>query len=405
QRGGDGEQAAEPAADRPAGPVRVLHGGTPVGWAPPAAHARRGRMSRGVGARAGGCGWWGGHRGCGSAPMDERQCKLPIGPFVKAGRWRAERPQSRPRYIDTPRTAENLTGFTDPIRHVVPAQAVRPMSQFDAVYGIMCRPLYRSRRNTHAPASVRGARGSHRDRRHGLPRLRRPGLGQQHGPTQPRPQGLDGGRRQAGVRRRALHRPHARPGRLALRAPRRRRVRRLRDADPDLQRRHQHGDGEGARQHRRLPGPPLPGREHRPDDPRLPLHPGRWTLVDGTATISGQADMFNLSHACAGTAPTQSPSPTPTTSESPQPSGSPSESTSPTSSVTPTESGSPSESGTPSTSGSPSQGTGGNGGSNGGDLPMTGVATGSIALGGLVLIGGGVLLMLRRRRDNITFTS
>ncbi|MFC8618650.1 LPXTG cell wall anchor domain-containing protein [Micromonospora purpureochromogenes] len=134
--------------------------------------------------------------------------------------------------------------------------------------------------------------------------------------------------------------------------------------------------------------------------------PAGWTLVDGTATISGEADKFNLSHACAGTAPTQSPSPSPSTSESPQPSGSPSESTSPTSSVTPTESGSPSESTSPSTpvSGSPSQSTG-SGGGNGGNLPKTGVATASIALGGLVLIGGGVLLMLRRRRDNITFTS
>lgn len=45
------------------------------------------------------------------------------------------------------------------------------------------------------------------------------------------------------------------------------------------------------------------------------------------------------------------------------------------------------------------------GGDGGGSLPITGVAATSIALGGLALIGGGILLVLRRRRDNITFTS
>ncbi|MFG2055185.1 LPXTG cell wall anchor domain-containing protein [Micromonospora sp. NPDC048930] len=51
-------------------------------------------------------------------------------------------------------------------------------------------------------------------------------------------------------------------------------------------------------------------------------------------------------------------------------------------------------------------GSGGGNGDNGGSLPITGVAATSIALGGLVLIGGGVVLMtLRRRRDKITFTS
>ncbi|MGW5668559.1 LPXTG cell wall anchor domain-containing protein [Micromonospora sp. NPDC003776] len=71
----------------------------------------------------------------------------------------------------------------------------------------------------------------------------------------------------------------------------------------------------------------------------------------------------------------------------------------------PTGSTPPSGSASPGTGG----GNGGNGGGtgdNGGSLPITGVAATSIALGGLVLIGGGVVLMtLRRRRDRITFTS
>ncbi|MBQ1073576.1 LPXTG cell wall anchor domain-containing protein [Micromonospora sp. C31] len=124
--------------------------------------------------------------------------------------------------------------------------------------------------------------------------------------------------------------------------------------------------------------------------------PAGWTLLDGSATISGTAAKFNLSHTCAGTAPSQSPSPTPspTTSQSPQPSESPSESTSPSDPASPS---------TPTTA-SPSTGPGGSGGGEG-DLPLTGVATTSIALGGLALIGAGTLLMLRRRRDNVTFTS
>ncbi|PWU53917.1 hypothetical protein DLE60_30295, partial [Micromonospora globispora] len=49
---------------------------------------------------------------------------------------------------------------------------------------------------------------------------------------------------------------------------------------------------------------------------------------------------------------------------------------------------------------------GGGGGENGPSLPLTGVAATSTALTGLALIGGGAALMvLRRRRDKITFTS
>ncbi|SCL22509.1 LPXTG-motif cell wall anchor domain-containing protein [Micromonospora rhizosphaerae] len=56
--------------------------------------------------------------------------------------------------------------------------------------------------------------------------------------------------------------------------------------------------------------------------------------------------------------------------------------------------------------GSVSPGAGGNGGGEEGGLPLTGVAGTSIALTGLALIAGGAgLVWLRRRRDNITFTS
>jgi LPXTG-motif cell wall-anchored protein len=74
---------------------------------------------------------------------------------------------------------------------------------------------------------------------------------------------------------------------------------------------------------------------------------------------------------------------------------------------TPTPGGSdnPSENPSANPSGSVGGGSGGGTGTEGG-LPLTGVAATSIALTGLALIGGGVALMvLRRRRDKITFTS
>ncbi|SCE73315.1 LPXTG-motif cell wall anchor domain-containing protein [Micromonospora coriariae] len=122
--------------------------------------------------------------------------------------------------------------------------------------------------------------------------------------------------------------------------------------------------------------------------------PAGWKLTGGSAEVTNAVDKFNLSHTCAGTIATQSPSPTPSTSVSP------------TTSVSPSKSVSPSDSTTSTGSGSPSASTGGNGGSDTeGGLPLTGVATTSIALGGVALIGGGALLMMRRRRDRITFTS
>ncbi|MBO4210475.1 hypothetical protein GSF22_31455, partial [Micromonospora echinofusca] len=54
------------------------------------------------------------------------------------------------------------------------------------------------------------------------------------------------------------------------------------------------------------------------DDARL-IHaylftPAGWTLADGTATITGEAAKFNLSHTCAGVPTTPTPTPTPTPS-------------------------------------------------------------------------------------------
>ncbi|MEV1145151.1 hypothetical protein [Micromonospora sp. NPDC049799] len=114
--------------------------------------------------------------------------------------------------------------------------------------------------------------------------------------------------------------------------------------------------------------------------------PAGWTLVDGTATVSGTADKFNLSHTCAGSDTPGTPTPT---------------------TPVPTTPGTPGESENPGGSGTPTPGTGGGGGGeDDGGLPVTGVAGTSIALTGLALIGGGVALtVLRRRRDSITFTS
>lgn len=110
--------------------------------------------------------------------------------------------------------------------------------------------------------------------------------------------------------------------------------------------------------------------------------PAGWTLVSGSATISGTAKEFELSHTCAGTTPSNPPS-NPPNSESPAPSETP---TSP--GETPT-----------------SPGDKGDKDDNGG-LPVTGAAATTLALLGVALVGGGATMVaLRRRRDNVTFTS
>jgi hypothetical protein len=82
-----------------------------------------------------------------------------------------------------------------------------------------------------------------------------------------------------------------------------------------------------------------------------------------------------------------------------------SESPSPTPSQTPGGSQSPTPGASENPSASPS-GPAGGGTGGGGGLPITGVAATSMALTGVVLIGGGVALMtLRRRRDKVRFTS
>jgi LPXTG-motif cell wall-anchored protein len=96
-----------------------------------------------------------------------------------------------------------------------------------------------------------------------------------------------------------------------------------------------------------------------------------WTLVDANATITGEADKFVLTHTCAATRAT-----TPPTSSS----------TRGTAATTPAES-----------TGSGSGGSGTSGEASGG-LPTTGANAGGAAVVGLTLIGGGAVLVLRRRR-------
>ena len=108
--------------------------------------------------------------------------------------------------------------------------------------------------------------------------------------------------------------------------------------------------------------------------------PAGWTLVDGSAQTTETADFFNLSHTCAGT-PTTPPEEKPTT---------PSTGTS----TTPNEDSTSPAATTTAAPGSDDS------------LPLTGAATGGIALAGLALIGGGAaLVFLRRRRDKVTFTA
>jgi hypothetical protein len=126
--------------------------------------------------------------------------------------------------------------------------------------------------------------------------------------------------------------------------------------------------------------------------------PAGWTLVSGTAEITGTSanGKFNLTHTCPSTGPSPSPSP----SASPSPSSSKSASPSPSASV----SGSGSVGGSPesSTSTSTSSAPGGGGG-----LPTTGTRVGLFMATGSGLIGAGValLIVMRRRRDRIEFTA
>jgi LPXTG-motif cell wall-anchored protein len=138
--------------------------------------------------------------------------------------------------------------------------------------------------------------------------------------------------------------------------------------------------------------------------------PSGWTLLDGSAEVSGptSATFFNLTHTCLGavSSPSPSTSPSPSSSASPSPSESPSASTS--------VSASGSSSGNPSGSGS-APGGGGASESSGspapGFSPASGLAKTGTAMGALVLTGvvaalmGAALVWFRRRRDAVEFTS
>ncbi|MGC4858774.1 LPXTG cell wall anchor domain-containing protein [Micromonospora sp. DT68] len=105
--------------------------------------------------------------------------------------------------------------------------------------------------------------------------------------------------------------------------------------------------------------------------------PAGWTLTDATATISGEASFFVLTHTCAASG-TPTPTPTPTGS----PTGTPT--------PTPTSTGTPTGQPTPTPTKS--------------ELPVTGTGRGSGPLGlatagVLTLLAGTALVLARRRRD------
>jgi LPXTG-motif cell wall-anchored protein len=103
-----------------------------------------------------------------------------------------------------------------------------------------------------------------------------------------------------------------------------------------------------------------------------------WTLTGATATVTGDADKFVLTHTCAATTAT-----TPTK-------GTPAEGTPTTGAATTT----------PASPTTPAGGAGSNGtsGAASGGLPITGANAGGAAVLGLAFIGGGTALVLRRRR-------
>jgi LPXTG-motif cell wall-anchored protein len=109
--------------------------------------------------------------------------------------------------------------------------------------------------------------------------------------------------------------------------------------------------------------------------------PAGWTLTDASATITGSADKFNLTHTCPAGGGEKSKE---NTSE-----------------------GSESEKSHDTTSGSVVSGVaGGEAGSASGGLPVTGTAVTSMAVVGAALVAGGIaLLAMRRRRDALVFSA
>jgi LPXTG-motif cell wall-anchored protein len=116
--------------------------------------------------------------------------------------------------------------------------------------------------------------------------------------------------------------------------------------------------------------------------------PAGWTLTDASAVITGTADKFNLTHTCpaggGGRPPTSTPKPS-RSSASPGPTGG----------TTGGESG-----------GSTGGGSAGSTGAESGGLPITGTAVTSVAMTGATLVAGGiVLLVARRRRNELVFSA
>jgi LPXTG-motif cell wall-anchored protein len=126
-----------------------------------------------------------------------------------------------------------------------------------------------------------------------------------------------------------------------------------------------------------------PGNFDTPGTPKAFLvEPAGFTLVGASAVVTDAATktFFNLTGTCAATGTkTPTPTPTPPTTTTTAPGG-----------------------GGGSSSSSTTHGGGGGSsstaGSNGGTLPVTGVAVTGFVIAGLVLIGGGAALLYARRR-------
>jgi LPXTG-motif cell wall-anchored protein len=133
-----------------------------------------------------------------------------------------------------------------------------------------------------------------------------------------------------------------------------------------------------------IPGTSYPnGFDRQGADKAWVVLPAGWTLVDGTAEVTGASkdDFFNVTHVCQNGGSSSSPTPGGGGSSSSSGGGG--------------GGGSSGSSPTPGTSTS-----GGGGGSGGGGLPITGAPTATLAGAGLVLVAAGaVLLVARRRRD------
>jgi LPXTG-motif cell wall-anchored protein len=141
--------------------------------------------------------------------------------------------------------------------------------------------------------------------------------------------------------------------------------------------------------HVRIPDPKSPypnGIATNGSDKGYVVVPAGWTVVDGTGTArNAKGDKFNVTHVCRGggkseSAPAEKPS-------------------SPAKGTTPEGPESGSGSG-----GGAGGGAGGSGAGGGGSLPITGTAVGGLVAAGVGLVGAGAaLLVMRRRRDTVTF--